>query len=185
MNRMIDRIAFAFVSLTSAPVPHRREWHELCRLWYSGAVMREQKTSDTVRFGVSMDKPLVEMLDQLTADEGYSNRSETLRSLVRQEIIRSGKDSENRRVAGVITLVYRYGTKLRRVSTKDFSSLRIAGNMQLHLDEDICLKLLILTGDSGDLHAWAQKLVGQRGVIGKLSITATEDVYRELTGTGA
>ena len=137
--------------------------------------------SEIVRFGVSMEKPLVEMLDRLTVAEGYSNRSETIRSLVRQEVIRSGREKDGQEVAGVVTLVYRYGTRLRRVSTAGYRSLRVAANMQLHLDDKICLKLLILTGDGGELHAWASNLIGQRGVVGKLSITATEDLYRELS----
>ncbi len=138
--------------------------------------------SEIVRFGVSMEKPLVEMLDRLTLVEGYSNRSETIRSLVRQEVIRSGRGKDGQEVAGVVTLVYRYGTRLRRVSTAEYRSLRIAANMQLHLDDEICLKVLILSGDSSELHAWASNLIGQRGVVGKLSITATEDLYRELSG---
>ncbi len=137
--------------------------------------------SEIVRFGVSMEKPLVEMLDRLTVAEGYSNRSETIRSLVRQEVIRSGREKDRQQVAGVVTLVYRYGTRLRRVSTTGYRSLRVAANMQLHLDDEICLKLLILTGDGSELHAWASNLIGQRGVVGKLSITATEDLYRELS----
>ncbi len=137
--------------------------------------------SEIVRFGVSMEKPLVEMLDRLTVAEGYSNRSETIRSLVRQEVIRSGREKDRQQVAGVVTLVYRYGTRLRRVSTTGYRSLRVAANMQLHLDDEICLNLLILTGDGSELHAWASNLIGQRGVVGKLSITATEDLYRELS----
>ena len=148
-----------------------------------GQVMTEGMTSETVRFGVSMDKPLVEMLDRLTASEGYSNRSETIRSLVRQEVISSGKGNECRRVAGVVTLVYRYGRKLRRAGTGSFPSLRIAANMQLHLDEEICLKILVVIGASGELRGWSQQLIGQRGVVGRLSIIATEDLYRELSGT--
>lgn len=43
---------------------------------------------DVVRFGVSMDRELVRLLDDLTSGGGYANRSETLRALVRREATR-------------------------------------------------------------------------------------------------
>lgn len=43
---------------------------------------------DVVRFGVSMDRELVRLLDELTSGGGYANRSETLRALVRREATR-------------------------------------------------------------------------------------------------
>ncbi len=139
--------------------------------------------SDTVRFGVSMEKSLVELLDRLSTEQGYGNRSQLLRSVVRQEVVRSGAAADENEVAAVLTLVYRYGTRLRRVSTGGYATLRIVANMQLHLDDTVCLKVMILTGSAGEVRSWAKPLIAQRGVVGKLNVTATEELYRELSGS--
>ena len=134
----------------------------------------------TARFGVSMDKELVELLDGMTVSAGYPNRSEALRSLVRRELIRAGGEDDEREVAGIISLIYRYTTRLTPAPLDDFPSIRISANLQLHLEKDTCLKLLVVQGRCGDVHEWAKKLTAQRGVVGRLTISATDDILREL-----
>ena len=80
----------------------------------------------TTRFGVSMDRELAGMLDRLTDSAGYPNRSEAIRSLVRQELIRTGGEEDDREVAGVITLIYRYGTRLAPAPIADDSSIHVS-----------------------------------------------------------
>jgi CopG family transcriptional regulator, nickel-responsive regulator len=140
----------------------------------------EAEVGGTTRFGVSMDRELVVLLDRLAASAGYHNRSEALRSLVRREVIRAGDEDGGRQVAGIITLIYRYTTRLTSAPVDEFPSIRISANLQLHLEKDICMKLLVIQGRSGDVHEWAKKLTAQRGVVGRLTISATDDIIREL-----
>ena len=60
--------------------------------------------SEIIRFGVSMEKELVEELDKLTINQNYANRSEAIRSLVRKELVANshGSAASNRRQWGVI-----------------------------------------------------------------------------------
>lgn len=136
---------------------------------------------ETVRFGVSMDKHLVELLDKLTQVGEYSNRSETLRNLVRKELVNTGSQEEDRRVIGTLSILYHYGTQLPRVSIKTFPSLQITANLQLHAEKEICVKVLVVSGKGREVHAWAQKILNSKKVIGKLSICATDELYREFT----
>ncbi len=61
--------------------------------------------SELVRFGVSLDKTLLDRFDVLIREKQYTNRSETLRDLIRRELVQreweGGSD-----VAGAITLIY-------------------------------------------------------------------------------
>jgi CopG family transcriptional regulator, nickel-responsive regulator len=132
------------------------------------------------RFGVSMDRELVDLLDRLTATGGYPNRSEALRSLVRRELIRSGGEEDDRDVAGVITLIYRYGTRLAAAPLDGFPLVHISANLQIHLEKDICMKLIVVRGKSADVHEWGKKLTAQRGVVGRLTISATDEIIGEL-----
>ena len=133
---------------------------------------------ETIRFGVSMDSDLVEMLDSLSRREGHENRSETLRGLVRQELVDVSSRDADRDVIGTVTLLYHYETRLPRVSVKPFPSVRITANMQLHAENEICVKVLVVKGKGREVHAWAQKLLSGKKVIGKLTITATDELFQ-------
>ena len=135
---------------------------------------------ETVRFGVSMDSDLVELLDRMTRDKGHPNRSETIRGLVRQELVDEYAGDEDLAVLGTLTLLYHHGTGLPRLSVRAYPSLRITANLQLHVDEDIVVKVLVLQGKGAEVQAWARKLLSRKKVIGKLAIAATDDLTKEL-----
>jgi len=133
--------------------------------------------AEIVRFGVSMDKELVDLLDSITQTEGYANRSEAIRSLVRQELIKTGAEDTTRDVTAVISLIFHYTTSLARIPIDRYPSLRIITNLQQHLQKEIVIKILVVTGSSGDVRAWSQELIGQKHVIGRVNIAATEELF--------
>ena len=137
---------------------------------------------ETVRFGVSMDRSLVALLDGLSATMGHENRSQTIRTLVRQRVVETGAIEDDRRVVGTVTLTYRYGTRLPTLPVGDFPSLRITTNIQTHVDDEVCVKVLVLTGTGTEVRAWSQKLLAARHVVGQLTVAATDEIYRELRG---
>ena len=58
-----------------------------------------------VRFGVSFSKDLLDRFDKLIKERNYTNRSEALRDLIRQEFVKKEwVDGED--IAGAITLIY-------------------------------------------------------------------------------
>ncbi len=137
-----------------------------------------------VRFGVSMEEELVALLDELAQREQYANRSEALRSLVRARLAEDTDPEDERPVAGIVSLLYPYDRRLARAPIAPYPSLRISANLQLHLQESICLKVLVVQGKSSEVHRWAQPLVAQKGVVGNLSVVATEDLYTSLVSGG-
>lgn len=134
-----------------------------------------------VRFGVSMEEELVTLLDDLARRERYANRSEALRSLVRNKLAQDSDPEDDRPVAGIVTLLYAYDKKLLRAPIAPFPSLKISANLQLHLEDSVCLKVLVVQGSSREVHRWAQPVVAQKGVVGNLSVVATEEVYDALS----
>ncbi len=135
---------------------------------------------ETIRFGVSMDSDLVELLDRLTREGNHDNRSETLRTLVRNEIIAKGIEDDDREVIGTMTLLYHHKTRLPRVSIAPYPSVSIKANFLFHVEGEICAKILIIKGTGREVQAWARKLLNSTNIIGKLSFTATDELYREL-----
>ncbi|MDD4083287.1 MAG: ribbon-helix-helix protein, CopG family [Sphaerochaetaceae bacterium] len=135
---------------------------------------------ETIRFGVSMDKDLVELLDKLTKESNHDNRSETIRALVRKEIIEKESENNNREVIGIVTILYNNKTSLPRVSISPFPSLNIKANLQFHVDKEICSKILVVMGKGDEIRTWAQKLFSSPHIIGNLTFVATDELYGEL-----
>lgn len=134
----------------------------------------------TTRFGVSMDSDLVELLDRFALAEGHANRSEALRSLVRGELTSDSTVDDSAAVVGIVTLIYKSGKRLPNVAVAHYPSLRISANLQLHVEQQSCIKLLVVQGSARDVRAWAARLTGVAGVIGRLTICATSEILQEL-----
>ncbi|OHD81055.1 MAG: hypothetical protein A3J97_16975 [Spirochaetes bacterium RIFOXYC1_FULL_54_7] len=134
----------------------------------------------TVRFGVSMDESLTELLDEWALKQGHPNRSEAIRGLVRQELTTLGSKAEDQPVIATVTLLYHHGTLLPRAPIAAFPSIHISFNVQVHLEQDICAKVLIVSGRSDEIRSWSSKLLCHHGVIGRLNIAATNELFREL-----
>ena len=75
----------------------------------SGTKAKKRKTKpaqkEVIRFGVSLAKPLLRQFDQHIKRRNYSNRSEAIRDLIRQELVQQDWTA-GREVAGTITLVF-------------------------------------------------------------------------------
>ena len=61
--------------------------------------------SKTIRFGVSLEEALLDNFDRLIKSRKYTNRSEAIRDLIRQELLNKDLE-EDREVAGAITFIY-------------------------------------------------------------------------------
>ena len=135
-----------------------------------------------------MEQPLVDLLDAFVEREAYPNRSEAIRSLVRDALVRSAEADaragsgadDAQSIAGVITLIYKYGRSLPRVATDGYPSIHIASNLQLHLSGDVCIKVIVVQGTANEVRAWAARLISARGVLGRLNVVASDDIYREI-----
>jgi CopG family nickel-responsive transcriptional regulator len=122
--------------------------------------------SHLVRFGVSIENELLERFDKLIHEKGYSNRSEAIRDLIREDLVKKewvgGKE-----VAGIITLVYDHHLR-ELVSTltdvqHDFHQL-IISTQHIHLDHDNCLEIVIVKGRPKEVEGLAFQLKSTRGV---------------------
>jgi CopG family nickel-responsive transcriptional regulator len=139
---------------------------------------------DLSRFGVSMEHELAEMLDRLVDRQGYANRSEALRAMVRKELAHHGEDDDDREVAGIVTLLYPAGTVLKRRPTAGYPSISIAANLQLHLKDSVCLKLIVVQGLASQVREWAGEITSQRGIVGELTVVASDGVFDVFADSG-
>ena len=133
--------------------------------------------AEIVRFGVSMEKNLLESFDAIILKKGYTNRSEALRDLVRDHLVEQDWKVKKKEMIGTITIVYSHQKRGLLEALTDlqhqFHSLTIS-TMHLHLDEDNCLEVLVVKGMVDEIKTVADKLISTRGVKhGKLTMTTT------------
>jgi CopG family nickel-responsive transcriptional regulator len=122
--------------------------------------------SELVRFGVSLEKTLLEKFDTFIKERNYTNRSEAIRDLIRQELIKK-EWLEGEDVAGTITLVYDHHKRdlLNKITDiqHDYQKL-IISTQHIHLDHDNCLEILAARGNPADLQKLADSIRSIKGV---------------------
>jgi len=129
-----------------------------------------------IRFGVSLDHHLLDAFDLHIEKPKYTNRSEALRDLIRDNLVGQEWD-DNKETVGTITFVYDHHVRdLTRKLTHiqhDFQG-RIMAGMHIHLDHDHCLEVLVVKGKGSEIRKVADALVSVKGVKhGKLTMTTT------------
>lgn len=121
----------------------------------------------TTRFGVSLDADLLEPFDALCDRNGYSNRSEAIRDLIRKALVEDAWDKTEADGAGTLTLVYDHhksdlARKLMSIQHDDHDS--IVATLHVHLDHHNCLEVLVLKGQAERIGNLAKRLLSVRGV---------------------
>ncbi len=132
---------------------------------------------EIVRFGVSMEKKLLQDFDKLISKKGYTNRSEAVRDLIRNYLVEEEWRTGKKEMVGTITLVYDHH---KRGLTDTLTDLQhhahglVISTMHLHLDEKNCLEILAVKGAANKIKAFADRLMSTPGVKhGKLTMTTT------------
>jgi len=122
--------------------------------------------SEIVRFGVSLEEKLLERFDRLIRKKNYTNRSEALRDLIRQELIKKEWD-EGGEVAGAITFVYNHHKRelLNKITDIQHDSQKVIISTQhIHLDHDNCLEIVAVRGKSKDVQKLTDQIKAIKGV---------------------
>jgi CopG family nickel-responsive transcriptional regulator len=133
--------------------------------------------SDLVRFGVSADEELMANFDRLSADKGYSNRSEALRDLMRDALVqaRLEKSPDNADVLGSLTLVYDHHAREISERMGEIQHERyglVVSVLHVHISHDDCMEVIALRGRAGAIRELANALLSLKGVKhGKLFLT--------------
>lgn len=134
-----------------------------------------------VRFGVSLDKGLLREFDRHIRRRRYTNRSEALRDLIRDNLIWQEWEG-NRETVGTITFVYNHHVRDLTGKLTDIQhdyQGQILSGMHVHLDHDHCLEVLVVKGKGAEIRKVADALVSVKGVKhGKLTMTTTGKALR-------
>ncbi len=132
--------------------------------------------SGLFRFGISIDKNLLDKFDRLIREKKYTNRSEAFRDLIREELVKRAW-KEGKEVAGAITFIYDHHQRdllSKIVDTQHHFQRLIISTQHIHLDHENCLEIVAVKGNSNEVQKLADTLKSIKGVRhGTLSMSST------------
>lgn len=137
--------------------------------------------AELIRFGVSLDRELLNKFDDLIKEKGYTNRSEAFRDLIREELVKK-EWQDNDEVAGAITLIYDHHKRdlLFNITDvqHDYQHI-IISTQHIHLDHHSCLEIIAVKGSAKEVQKLGALLRAVKGIIhGTLNMTSTGNNLR-------
>ncbi len=133
--------------------------------------------SKITRFGISMDTKLLEQFDSFIARQGYSNRSEAIRDLVRSRLVKEKWQDENQQTVGTITIIYDHHKRELQEKLTSYQHQHhdlVISAMHVHLDHDNCLEVMAVKGAVSTIKKLADEIISAKGVKhGKLVMSTT------------
>jgi CopG family transcriptional regulator, nickel-responsive regulator len=131
------------------------------------------------RFGVSLEEELLQAFDLSIGGQGYQNRSEAIRDLIRDHLIQKKVGKGDQAVVGVISLLYDHRTHHLSDVLADMqhkASVLVNASLHIHLDEHNCLEVIVVRGSADKVHEVAGKLIATKGVQNGRLITTTPEI---------
>jgi len=129
------------------------------------------------RFSISLEKELLDELDDFVKDNNFTNRSQALRHLIEKNIVEK-KWHCNNIVAGAIVMIYDHHKKEIAVKSNEiqhdyFESILSA--QHFHLNHNVCFEIIAVKGKANTLTELSDKLISIKGIKhGKLIMSKTE-----------
>ena len=145
--------------------------------------------NDLTRFSVSLETALLEAFDRSNATKGYTTRSEAVRDLIRERLIReesSGPAGDGAESVAVVTLVYDHHARelaARLIEKQHHSHELVVSTMHIHLGERHCLEVSVLRGPAGLVRRLGEELTSVKGVLhGEITFTSGEMAFSRWGG---
>jgi len=136
--------------------------------------------SNTKRFGVSLDGELLDKFDEFIEEKGYQNRSEAIRDLIRDRLVRKEweeVEDDDRTKMAVLTMVYDHHKPDLQEKLTDIqhqSHNLVHSSLHIHLDHHNCMEIIVLKGSAEQIIQIGENLISTKGVKhGKLVLTTT------------
>ncbi|OGS37229.1 MAG: nickel-responsive regulator [Elusimicrobia bacterium RIFOXYB2_FULL_49_7] len=120
-----------------------------------------------IRFGVSIEKDLLDKFDAVIRGRDYPTRSKAIEDFIRQAIIESEISKDTAEVVGSIDIVYDHHK--REVLNKltdiqhDFQDV-ILSSQHIHLNHHDCFEIVIVKGGKRMIEKLANRIKAAKGV---------------------
>ncbi|MDP2891429.1 MAG: nickel-responsive transcriptional regulator NikR [Bacteroidota bacterium] len=129
------------------------------------------------RFGISIEQPLLEALDEYVKENHFTNRSQAIRQLINKNIVEQ-KWQCNNQVAGAITLLFDPKKRdiLNQIATvlENYHS-EVLSSQRFMLETNKWLEIIAVKGTANKLTELSDSLISIKGLFhGKLSMSRAD-----------
>jgi CopG family transcriptional regulator, nickel-responsive regulator len=122
---------------------------------------------ELTRIGVAIGSDLLARFDRFLENQGYTNRSEALRDLMRDRLVAAAVEDPEAPVVGTVTLIYDHHSRLLPDKLMDLQHDHhdlIISTTHAHLDHHTCLEVVVVKGPSKRVQKLSDLLIGAKGV---------------------
>ncbi len=132
--------------------------------------------TNLVRFSVSIEKPLYNLMQKLVAKNRYANRSEFIRDLIRKRFVEEEWKS-NEEAIGTVTLIFDHHKRQlseRLLDLQHDHHQNILATTHVHLDHDMCVETILVKGRAREIEKLTNLLRREKGILhASLSLGST------------
>ena len=119
------------------------------------------------RVTISIDDNMAQAIDDYMARTGYTNRSEAMRDLVRDALVRTDSFEKTHECVAAVSYVYDYdgrdlAMRLDRAQ-HEHHDLTIS-SMRTRLDHKFCMEVTLFKGHTDAVRKLAEATIAERGV---------------------
>jgi len=133
---------------------------------------------ELTRVSISLEGSLLDAFDRLITAKGYATRSEAIRDLIRDRLIREDTSQTDGEQVAVVTLVYDHHARelaARLIEKQHHHHNLVVSSLHVHLGERHCLEVSILRGAVHAVRHLGEDLLATKGVLhGEITFTSGE-----------
>ena len=140
--------------------------------------------ADLTRISISLEENLLETFDKLITAKGYATRSEAIRDLIRDLLIRQEARNQQDEQVAVLTLVYDHHARelaAKLIDKQHHHHNLVVSTLHVHLGERHCLEVSILRGPGHEVTHLGDELLATKGVLhGDITFTSGEGALNKM-----
>ncbi len=136
---------------------------------------------ELTRISISLESALLDAFDKIITAKGYTTRSEAIRDLIRERLIREEASHPEGEQVAVVTLVYDHHARelaARLIDKQHHHHDLVVSSLHVHLGERHCLEVSILRGPAEQVTHLGDQLLSTKGVLhGDVTLTSDEGAF--------
>src|ERR1044071_4370392 len=124
--------------------------------------------ADLTRISISLEENLLQAFDKLIAAKGYATRSEAIRDLIRDLLIRQEARSKTGEQVAVVSMVYDHHARelaAKLIDKQHHHHALVVSSLHVHLGERHCLEVSVLRGTTDQVRHLGDELLATKGVL--------------------
>jgi CopG family nickel-responsive transcriptional regulator len=133
---------------------------------------------ELTRISISLETALLDAFDRHLEGKGYTTRSEAIRDLIRDRLIREAVEERTGEQVAVVTLVYDHHARelaARLIDKQHHHHELVVSSLHVHLGERHCLEVSVLRGPVDQVRHLGNELLATKGVLhGDMTFTSDE-----------